>query len=87
MTDPQAHGQISGRLRSRKAVFSEVLEAHSEAVFSEVLEAAAKFNSPIPDGGGNRCNDMRIMDQLEELRGCDERLTACMLDRLGDLRR
>ena len=32
-------------------------------------------------------NDMRIMDQLEELRGCDKRLTACMLDRLGDLRR
>ena len=27
------------------------------------------------------------MDQLEELRGCDERLTAGMLDRLGDLRR
>ena len=32
-------------------------------------------------------DDMRIMDQLEELRGCDKRLTACMLDRLGDLRR
>ena len=57
------------------------------AVFSEVLEAADKFNSPIPDGGGNRCYDMHIMDQLEELRGCDKRLTACMLDRLGDLRR
>ena len=35
---------------------------------------------------GWRRNDMRIMDQLEELRGCDKRLTACMLDRLGDLR-
>ncbi len=35
----------------------------------------------------NECNDLRTMDQLEELRGCDERLTAGMLDRLGDLRR
>ena len=32
-------------------------------------------------------DDLRIMDRLEELRGCDKRLTACMLDRLGDLRR
>ncbi len=29
--------------------------------------------------------DLRIMNQVEELRGCDKRLTACMLDRLGDL--
>ena len=26
-----------------------------------------------------------VLDQVEELRGCDERLTACMLNRLGDL--
>jgi hypothetical protein len=32
------------------------------------------------------CADLRNMDQLQELRGCDKRLTACMLDRLGDLR-
>ena len=29
---------------------------------------------------------LRIMDQLEELRGCAKLLTACILDRLGDLR-
>ena len=44
-----------------------------------------------PHGGGDtyiRTFDaVRIMDQFDELRGCDERLTACMLDRLGDLRR
>ena len=27
------------------------------------------------------------MDQVEELRGCDQRHTACMLNRLGDLQR
>jgi hypothetical protein len=25
-------------------------------------------------------NDLRTLDRLEELRGCDKRLTACMLD-------
>ena len=44
-----------------------------------------------PHGGGDtyiRTFDaVRIMDQFDELRGCDERLAACMLDRLGDLRR
>ena len=29
---------------------------------------------------------LRILDQVEELRGCDKRHTACMLNRLGDLR-
>jgi hypothetical protein len=28
---------------------------------------------------------LRILDQVEELRGCDKRLTAGMLNRLGDL--
>ena len=32
-------------------------------------------------------DELRILDQVEELRGCDQRLTACMLNRLGDLRR
>ena len=30
-------------------------------------------------------DELRILDQVEELRGCDKRLTACMLNRLGDL--
>ncbi len=38
-------------------------------------------------GGEHRCDALRTMDQLEELCSCDKRLTAGMLDRLGDLRR
>ena len=30
-------------------------------------------------------DELRILDQVEELRGCDKRLAACMLNRLGDL--
>jgi hypothetical protein len=43
-----------------------------------------------PHGGGGTYirtfDDLRTMDQLEGLRGCEKRLTACMLNRLGDLR-
>jgi hypothetical protein len=51
------------------------------------MVAVVKF----PHGGGDTYirtfDDLRIMDQFDELRGCDEQLAACMLDRLGDLRR
>ena len=41
---------------------------------------------PDTDGGDHGDDVLRVLDQVEELRGCDKRHTACMLNRLGDLR-
>ena len=81
-------------------VLSRVVPTAREYDHGQVLASRGPVNGVLYDTGQQpvradqesfhalapRCNDLRIMDQLEELRGCDKRLTACMLDRLGDLR-
>ena len=66
-----------------------------EATPNAVCDMEAKPNALLVQDGGDHGDashggvprSYRTMDQLEELRGCDKRLTAGMLDRLGDLRR
>jgi hypothetical protein len=61
------------------------------AIFPHGMVGEPGYAVKFPHGGGGTYirtfADLRTMDQLEELRGCDKRLTAGMLDRLGDLRR